>query len=79
LYTYSFSNRIYLKIQVFLPNGKEIQMAQSQDQLIVGYWGIRGLVEPIRLTLHYTKTPFTDKMYHTGDDWHSDKYQLGLG
>jgi hypothetical protein len=54
-------------------------MAQSQDQLIVGYWGIRGLVEPIRLTLHYTKTPFTDKIYHTSDDWHSDKYQLGLG
>ena len=54
-------------------------MAQSKDQLVLGYWVIRGLAEPTRLALHYTKTPFTDKMYHTGDDWFSEKYKLGLG
>ncbi len=64
-------------------------MAQSttgKDQLVFGYWAIRGLAEPSRLALHYTKTPFTDKMYQVSDapefsreEWLSEKYNIGLG
>lgn len=54
-------------------------MAQSKDQILLAYWSIRGLAEPIRLALHYTKTPFTDKMYSTGYDWFSEKFDLGFG
>jgi glutathione S-transferase len=64
-------------------------MAQSttdKNQLVLGYWALRGLAEPCRLALHYTKTPYTDKMYHQGEgpefsreEWLSEKQKLGLG
>jgi hypothetical protein len=64
-------------------------MAQStagNNNIVFGYWSIRGLGEPSRLALHYTKTPFTDKMYHQGEapeysreDWLSEKQKVGLG
>ncbi|CAM2704366.1 unnamed protein product [Rotaria socialis] len=61
------------------------QASTSQSQIVVGYWAIRSYAEPIRLTLHYTKTPFTDKLYMQGDgpeysreDWLSEKQKLGL-
>jgi glutathione S-transferase len=57
----------------------------SKDQLILGYWNIRGFAEPSRLLLHYTKTPFTNKLYQFGDtpdfkreEWLKDKNSLGL-
>jgi len=61
-------------------------MSQSNNQLVYGYWAIRGLAEPTRLTLHYSKTPFTDKLYVQGEgpefsrqDWLKEKFTLGLG
>ncbi|XP_047132964.1 glutathione S-transferase Mu 5 isoform X1 [Hydra vulgaris] len=52
---------------------------------ILGYWKIRGLAQPIRLLLGYTKTDFVDKTYESGDapeydrtSWLSVKYTLGL-
>ena len=41
--------------------------------LILGYWNIRGFVEPSRLLLHYT-----NKVYHSSDEWLKDKHSLGL-
>jgi glutathione S-transferase len=56
------------------------------DQLILGYWAIRGLAQSIRLVLQYTKTPYVDKVYRQGDapeysreEWLSEKQILGLG
>lgn len=62
-------------------------MSQSnQSQIVLGYWAIRGLVEPSRMALHYAKTPYTEKMYLQGDgpeysreEWLSEKQKLGLG
>jgi len=60
-------------------------MAQSKGQLTLGYWAIRGLAEPSRLLLHYTKTPYNDEFYVQGDapeysrdEWLSKKSKLGL-
>ncbi|CAF0817419.1 unnamed protein product [Rotaria sp. Silwood1] len=63
-------------------------MAQSsgdKNQIVIGYWAIRGFAEPIRLALHYTKTPFTDKLYEQGEgpeysreEWLREKPNLGL-
>ena len=61
-------------------------MSQSDTQIVFGYWAIRGLAEPSRLALHYTKTPYTEKFYYQGDgpefsreDWLKEKFNLGLG
>ena len=58
----------------------------GKEAITIGYWGIRGLVEPSRLVLHYTKTPYTDKFYALSDapdfsreEWLSEKFNLGLG
>jgi glutathione S-transferase len=55
------------------------------DQIVLGYWAIRGLAHSIRLVLHYTKTSFIDKRYEIGDapdysreEWLSEKEILGL-
>ncbi|CAF0782934.1 unnamed protein product [Adineta ricciae] len=59
--------------------------SNDKNQLVLGYWAIRGLVEPIRLALHYAKVPFTDKTYEQGEgpefsreQWLSEKEKLGL-
>jgi len=61
-------------------------MSQSNsNQIVLGYWAIRGLAEPSRLALHYAKVSYTDKMYVQGDapeysrdEWLSEKQKLGL-
>jgi hypothetical protein len=62
------------------------QSTTDKNQLVLGYWAIRGLGEPCRLVLHYTKTPYTEKMYEQGEgpefsleEWFSEKQKLGLG
>ena len=57
----------------------------AKDQLILGYWDIRGFAEPARLLLQYTKSAFTNKLYHFGDapdfkrdEWLKEKNSLGL-
>jgi hypothetical protein len=61
-------------------------MSRTTEQITLGYWAIHGLGHPIRLVLHYTKTPFTDKMYQRGgppdfspEVWLCEKETLGLG
>lgn len=60
-------------------------MSQTNNEIVLGYWAIRGLVEPIRLALQYAKTPYTDKLYVQGEgpefsreDWLQEKEKLGL-
>ena len=62
------------------------QSSNGKHQITLGYWGIRGLLEPSRLVLHYTKTPYTDKFYvqsegpeYSREDWLKEKFNLGLG
>ena len=62
------------------------QSSTDKNQIVLGYWAIRGLVEPSRLALHFTKTPYTEKLYVQGEgpefsreEWLSEKFQLGLG
>ncbi|CAF1316184.1 unnamed protein product [Adineta steineri] len=57
----------------------------EKNQLVLGYWAIRGLAEPIRLALHYSNTPYTEKLYEQGDgpefsldEWFSVKQSQGL-
>lgn len=48
-------------------------------EIILGYWGIRGLAQVPRLLLTYTKTNFKDKIYGDRDSWfNKDKKNLGL-
>jgi len=46
--------------------------------VVLGYWGIRGLAQPIRLMLEYTGTEWEDKVYTAQDAWLKDKPVLGL-
>jgi glutathione S-transferase len=52
---------------------------------VLGYWKIRGVAQPIRLLLAYTRTEYKDKRYEVGPaptydktDWLSVKFTLGL-
>lgn len=45
----------------------------------LGYWGIRGIVQPIRFLLAYLGVKYTDKRYISGEEWfNKDKLNLGL-
>ena len=46
----------------------------------LGYWNIRGLVNPIRLLLGYLEVDFDETLYDPGDpeSWFSVKETLGL-
>ncbi|XP_057296514.1 glutathione S-transferase Mu 5-like isoform X3 [Hydractinia symbiolongicarpus] len=53
--------------------------------IVLAYWKIRGLAQPARLLLGYTKTDFQDKLYEVGDGptydrscWFDVKDTLGL-
>ncbi|XP_028652916.1 glutathione S-transferase Mu 1-like [Erpetoichthys calabaricus] len=53
--------------------------------VILGYWDIRGLAQPIRLLLEYTETKYEDKLYSCGEApnydkscWFNEKDKLGL-
>ncbi|CAF1209864.1 unnamed protein product [Adineta steineri] len=57
----------------------------DKNQLVLGYWTMRGFAEPIRLALHYSNTPYTEKLYEQGkgqefsrEEWLSEKQNLGL-
>ncbi|XP_015913227.1 glutathione S-transferase class-mu 26 kDa isozyme 47 [Parasteatoda tepidariorum] len=49
-------------------------------KIVVGYWDVRGLAEPIRYLLHYKNVPFEDKRYQLEerDVWEKEKFTLGL-
>ncbi|CAH8437025.1 unnamed protein product [Heterobilharzia americana] len=46
----------------------------------LGYWKIRGLVQPIRLLLEYLGDEYEERLYgrDEGDEWQKDKFSLGL-
>ena len=53
--------------------------------ILLGYWKIRGLAQPLRYLLEYTEHPYQDVMYEQGDApnysvecWTSVKNTLGL-
>jgi len=45
---------------------------------VLGYWAIRGLAQPIRLTLAYAGVDFEDKLYTDHDVWLNEKFNLGM-
>ncbi|XP_061843724.1 glutathione S-transferase mu, tandem duplicate 1 [Nerophis lumbriciformis] len=54
-------------------------------KMILAYWDIRGLAQPIRLLLEYTGTPYEDKFYVCGEAptfdkscWFDEKSGLGM-
>jgi len=55
----------------------------SQMKPTLGYWKIRGLVQPVRFILAYTGTEYDQKYYEIGPDlsresWLKEKFTLGL-
>ena len=91
LFVYFAEKRLNLGYNVILIldyfTDEDHSMSQSnQTQTVLGYWAIRGLAEPSRLALHYSKTPYTDKFYVQGEgpeysreEWLQEKPKLGLG
>lgn len=46
---------------------------------VLGYWGIRGLAQPVRLLLAYTEVEYEDTRYTEREKWFDqDKLNLGL-
>jgi len=65
----------------------DVLKAPPAGKVVLGYWKIRGLAEPIRYVLEYTKTPYVEKLYTVGpapefksDHWleHKKDPKLGL-
>ncbi|KAL6044714.1 Glutathione S-transferase Mu 3 [Balamuthia mandrillaris] len=59
--------------------------AERSPVMILGYWAIRGLAQPIRFLLEYVGEPYEDRKYVQGDgpefsreEWLSVKHTLGL-
>ena len=49
------------------------------NKIKLGYWGIRGLAQPIRLLLAYTGLEWENVAYVDPTQWHgNDKQTLGL-
>eukprot|EP01083_Nonionella_stella_P097038 272780_1 len=40
---------------------------RSKSEIVLGYWAIRGLAQPIRFILEYTGFPYKDHIYTQGD------------
>ena len=66
--------------------------AEDGPRLLLGYWAIRGLGQPIRLLLEHVGLPYADKRYHIQlaeaataeapakwdrSEWYSEKHDLG--
>jgi len=64
---------------------KSDEKDEKKEGIILGYWKIRGLAQPIRLLLEYQNVPYSDKYYVCGGppnfdrgQWLSEKHKLGL-
>ena len=75
--------RIQTKDEDPLANRKKLY--SKNPPILLGYWRIRGLAQPIRYLLEYTEHPYQDVMYEQGDGpnfsvecWTSVKNTLGL-
>ena len=56
-----------------------------QKKLVIGYWEIRGLAQPIRYLLEFLQVEYEDKRYHYGEapdfnreSWFGVKHTLGF-
>ena len=49
-----------------------------ESKIVIGYWPIRGLAEPIRLLLEYTGISYSQKKYTSLEEWSKDKTSLGF-
>lgn len=52
------------------------KMVNESSTATLGYWKIRGLAEPVRNILYFTKTKFNDKQYSDKVSWAADKESL---
>ena len=67
--------------------------AEDGPRLLLGYWAIRGLGQPIRLLLEHVGLPYAEKRYHIQlaeaataeapakwdrSEWYSEKHDLSL-
>ena len=57
----------------------------NREKIILGYWKIRGLAQPIRYLLEYAELPYEEVLYEQGDApnysvdcWTSVKNTIGL-
>jgi len=64
---------------------KSDEKDEKKEGIILGYWKIRGLAQPIRLLLEYQNVPYSDKYYVCGGppnfdrgQWLSEKTQIGI-
>ena len=67
------------------PLANRKKMYSKNPPILLGYWKIRGLAQPLRYLLEYTEHPYQDVMYEQGDApnysvecWTSVKNTLGL-
>jgi glutathione S-transferase len=45
-----------------------------ENKLILGYWPIRGIAQPIRFFLEYLGLPYEEKLYTDHQEWFSADY-----
>lgn len=48
------------------------------DQVVLGYWGIRGRAQPLRHLLCFCNIPFEDKCYLSPDAYGKDMAECGI-
>ena len=48
----------------------------TESKVVLAYWGIRGLGQPIRNLLEYLNIPYQDKVYKDSEEWIKDKATL---
>jgi glutathione S-transferase len=51
---------------------------KQEPTLTLGYWGIKGIVEPIRWLLHYLQVPFIEENPSDWDNYLSMRQEKGL-
>ena len=62
------------------PGKKELK---TEAKVVLAYWNLRGLAQPIRYILEYVKQPYEDKQYQFGEnddrsEWLKEKPNLGF-
>jgi len=83
----SCKNTIILIVLFFFVTCFSLRMSVDppKQDVLLGYWKIRGLAQPIRFLLEYTATPYQEKLYELGDApsfdrsaWLHEKSSLGM-
>lgn len=45
-----------------------------ENKLVLGYWPIRGIAQPIRFLLEYLEIPYEEKRYTDHEEWFNKDY-----